>query len=312
MEYILQKYDHVRSHNSSLWSDKSQKKIYEFEYFKLKEMSSPTDEKFNTLIVDDEEHAITILMRHLKNHFPNLEADQAVSIKEMLEKVSQNKYDIIFLDNYLENEEGLYYIDEIKKHNPDVYVIAVSQDHNINLVLKMIENGASDFLTKEDIFEASGRFYATIHRAITFANGKRQVRNMFQTLIEEQQIFYAEFGLDQLKGIVLKYYDGPEELKDEVLNFGVRSITSLQDSPNTLAKLPYKKINYDVFVYVYGLHENPEYWSIEGAKMLFIPSAVTPLLLDPQNALSSEKLFEEANIEEKETIKQLKFKFCGI
>lgn len=276
-------------------------------------MSDQVNEEYHTLIVDDEPNAITILQRNLKKHFPFLVTDSAGSVGEMLKKVKEKRYDIIFLDNYLENEEGLYYIEEIKKFIPDIYVIAISQDHDINLVLKMIEKGASDFLTKEDIFESSGRFYATIHRAITYANGKKQVRNMFQALIEEKQIFYAEFCLDRVRGVVMKYFDGPMNMRDDVLSFGVRSITSLQDSPNTLAKLPYKKLNYDAFVYVYGNVEgDKEDWFIEGAKILFIPSAVTPLLLDPLNAIASEQLFEKTSYEKPESVEELKLKFCGI
>ena len=230
-------------------------------------------------------------------------------LQKMKELLSIRKFDIIFLDNYFADREGIDYIPLIRKLNPNAYVIAISQDESIDLALRMLDAGASDFLTKGDIFSASGRFYSTINRAIVDANGRQQIMKMFQTMLIEAQIFLAWFEVSPKKGIEMEYFDGPTNLKNDVLEFGVRSLTALQDSPKTIANLPFRNTNYDAIIYVIGKEmRSGDVW-IKGAYLLFYPRAIEPLL--PKISDLGES-FESLDIQNKEAVLSLKARFLGL
>ncbi len=272
-------------------------------------MAITAETSFKTLIVDDSPRDAEVLKRNLIKHFSLLDLELVEDLQEMKELLSVRKFDIIFLDNYFADREGIDYIPLIRKLNPNAYVIAISQDESIGLALRMLDAGASDFLTKGDIFSASGRFYSTINRAIVDANGKQQIMKMFQTMLMEAQIFLAWFEVNAKKGIEMKYFDGPTNLKNDVLEFGVRSLTALQDSPKTIANLPFRKTNYDAIIYVIGREMGSGDVRIKGAYLLFYPRAIEPLL--PKNSELGQS-FENLNIQDKEAILSLKAKFLGI
>ncbi len=105
----------------------------------------------NILIVDDDTDVLTAMRLLLKS-----KANHVVTEKNpnnIVSLIQQNKFDIIILDmnfNGLINtgNEGLFWLNKIKSTNTDVSVILITAYGDLDLAIKSLKQGASDFLVK--------------------------------------------------------------------------------------------------------------------------------------------------------------------
>ena len=103
------------------------------------------------LIIDDNTQILESLRILLKDEFETIDIVPKPSrIHEMLWR---NTYDIILLDmNYAMGEtsgnEGIFWLNEIKKTDPLLPVILITAYGDIELAVKAIREGATDFITK--------------------------------------------------------------------------------------------------------------------------------------------------------------------
>lgn len=61
--------------------------------------------------------------------------------------------DLILLDHYMKPMDGMEALAEIKKYNPDIFVIYISGQEEIHVPIIAKENGAFDYLVKTDVTE---------------------------------------------------------------------------------------------------------------------------------------------------------------
>jgi DNA-binding NtrC family response regulator len=103
------------------------------------------------LIIDDNRQILESLRILLKDEFELIDTISKPSrIPEMLWR---NKYDIILLDmNFAMGEtsgnEGIFWLNEIKKNDPLLPIILITAYGDIELAVKAIREGATDFITK--------------------------------------------------------------------------------------------------------------------------------------------------------------------
>ncbi|RLD71464.1 MAG: sigma-54-dependent Fis family transcriptional regulator, partial [Bacteroidetes bacterium] len=103
------------------------------------------------LIIDDNTQILESLRLLLKDEFKTIDIVPKPSrIHEMLWR---NTYDIILLDmNFAMGEtsgnEGIFWLNEIKKTDPLLPVILITAYGDIELAVKAIREGATDFITK--------------------------------------------------------------------------------------------------------------------------------------------------------------------
>jgi DNA-binding NtrC family response regulator len=103
------------------------------------------------LIVDDDQDVLTAVRLLLKT-----EAKEVVTEKNpenLKTHLSKANFDLILLDmNFTSSintgNEGFYWLNEIKKINPDSSVIMITAYGDIDLAVRSLKEGASDFVVK--------------------------------------------------------------------------------------------------------------------------------------------------------------------
>lgn len=71
--------------------------------------------------------------------------------------------DIIFLDYNMERMNGFEVLKKIKATNPNIYVVMISSQDNIKTAVEAINNGAFDYITKDnDVFEKMSKIISNI------------------------------------------------------------------------------------------------------------------------------------------------------
>ena len=103
------------------------------------------------LVVDDNVQILESLRILLKEEFQAIDVISSPSrINEMLWR---NQYDVVMLDmNFAMGEtsgnEGIFWLNEIKKRDPQLPIILITAYGDIELAVRAIQEGAMDFITK--------------------------------------------------------------------------------------------------------------------------------------------------------------------
>lgn len=103
------------------------------------------------LIVDDDEDVLTALRLLLKSSVKNVVVNKNPNtINSLLDK---HNFDVVVLDmnfNGIVNtgNEGLYWLGKIKEFNTEIDVILITAYGDIDLAIRSLKKGASDFLVK--------------------------------------------------------------------------------------------------------------------------------------------------------------------
>ena len=103
------------------------------------------------IIVDDNKGVLSTLKLLLKNHFENIIA--LPSPVTLLSAIRQENPDVVLLDmNFTDalnsGNEGLYWLHEIKKIHPALPVVLFTAYADIDLAVRGIKEGATDFVVK--------------------------------------------------------------------------------------------------------------------------------------------------------------------
>ena len=103
------------------------------------------------LVVDDDKDILTAVRFLLKPEVKTIVTES--NPENMLAILTENRYDILLLDmNYNSSintgNEGLYWLRQIKSWDTNIQVIMITAYADIDLAIKCLKEGASDFLVK--------------------------------------------------------------------------------------------------------------------------------------------------------------------
>jgi len=98
------------------------------------------------LIVDDEANIRKILNRTLAQ--AGWDAETASSGAEAIEMVSQENYDLVLLDLYMEPIDGMKVFEKIRQRDADTVVIILTAHGSIESAVEALRLGAYDYLFK--------------------------------------------------------------------------------------------------------------------------------------------------------------------
>ncbi|GAB6072159.1 sigma-54 dependent transcriptional regulator [Venenivibrio stagnispumantis] len=102
--------------------------------------------QLSVLVIDDEKNIRDILKDIIEDEGHTVSvADSIASAKELIKKT---EFDIIFLDIWLPDGDGVSLIDFIKKNQQDAKIVMISGHANIPIAVKSLKEGAYDFLEK--------------------------------------------------------------------------------------------------------------------------------------------------------------------
>lgn len=130
------------------------------------------------LIVDDNEGVLKSLRYALKPEFELVEGIR--SPNQLNSALRDQNYDVILLDmNFTAGKntgnEGLFWLKEILKTDPDMPVIMITAYGDVELAVKAIRNGAMDFILKPWDLD---KLLSTIHAGIKYRQSRREVNQL--------------------------------------------------------------------------------------------------------------------------------------
>lgn len=103
------------------------------------------------LVIDDDEDVLTALRLMLKSLVREVVTEKSPS--NIISRIQRQKFDVIILDmnfNGLVNtgNEGIFWLNKIKKEDPGAQVILITAYGDIDLAIRSLKEGACDFLIK--------------------------------------------------------------------------------------------------------------------------------------------------------------------
>jgi len=136
--------------------------------------------KGNILIVDDNKSIISALEIFLGPEFDHV---QGISNPNLIPSELKNRdYNLVILDMNFQagintGNEGLFWLNHIKENNPDVSVVLITAYSDVELAVKALKQGATDFIPKP--WENS-KLLATVKAAIQLNFSKMEVGQLKQ------------------------------------------------------------------------------------------------------------------------------------
>ncbi len=148
-------------------------------------------EKLRTLVVDDELGMCLGIKKALRNYtmmLPGMEdefgfdVDMAESAETALEKITENRPDILLLDYKLPSMSGLELLEKITVKDAEMVTIMITAFASLETAVTAVKRGAFDFLAKP--FEPA-ELRATIKKAAESLLYARQLRKL---ALEKHQV----------------------------------------------------------------------------------------------------------------------------
>jgi len=107
--------------------------------------------KGSLLVIDDNKNVLTALRILLTNYFEKVTL--LSSPNQILGTLREAKPDVVLLDMNFSaginsGNEGLFWLSEIKKQDADLPVVLFTAYADIDLAVKALKQGASDFVVK--------------------------------------------------------------------------------------------------------------------------------------------------------------------
>ncbi|MCP4580702.1 MAG: sigma-54-dependent Fis family transcriptional regulator [candidate division Zixibacteria bacterium] len=130
------------------------------------------------LIIDDDEDVLQAARLFLKQHIATVHTDK--NPKRIPELLAQNNYDVILLDmnftrDVASGKEGFFWLDKILKIDPSAVIILITAFGDIEMAVRAIKCGATDFVLKPWQNE---KFLATISAGISLRKSKFEVASL--------------------------------------------------------------------------------------------------------------------------------------
>ena len=98
------------------------------------------------LIIDDEKNICSAIKGILEDE--GYDCDYSLNYADGFRKLQENKFDVLFLDIWLPDIDGVEGLKEVKRHFPETEVIMISGHGTIETAVDTIRYGAYDFLEK--------------------------------------------------------------------------------------------------------------------------------------------------------------------
>ena len=120
------------------------------------------------LIIDDEDPIRNLLARMVE--LEGYHASKAADCRSALKMLETQHFEVVLCDVFLPDGNGVDFIFDIHKIQPDTAVILLTAHGNIADGVQAIKNGAFDYITKGD---DNRKIIPTISRAVEEADKKK-------------------------------------------------------------------------------------------------------------------------------------------
>ena len=132
----------------------------------------------NILIIDDDEDVLRAARLLLKRHF--LRVDTESQPDHIPQRLSTDSYDVILLDMNFKQDmssghEGFQWLDRILALDPGAVVIMITAYGGVELAVKAMKEGATDFVMKPWENE---KLLATLHAAMKLRQSRQEAERL--------------------------------------------------------------------------------------------------------------------------------------
>lgn len=130
------------------------------------------------LVVDDNRNVLTALDLLLSREFTGVKCISKPG--QILNELSRESYSAVLLDmNYTAGQntgnEGLFWLRELMKQDPDLSVVMITAFGDIELAVTALKDGAVDFVLKP---WDNQKLLATMHTAVRLSESRRKVKSL--------------------------------------------------------------------------------------------------------------------------------------
>ena len=164
------------------------------------------------LVVDDNKNVLSALRILLDNYFDTV---QLLSNPNQLPvKLKEYAPDVVLLDMNFSaginsGNEGLYWLSQIKKYDPDLPVVLFTAYADINLAVRALKEGACDFVVKP---WDNAQLVATLQSAYSLRQSRKEIKRLREkqeainswSLRENDVCWGQSFAMKELRTIVEK------------------------------------------------------------------------------------------------------------
>jgi putative nucleotidyltransferase with HDIG domain len=126
------------------------------------------------LLVDDEERILDTFSMILDAHGYYVKTASRSDVA--LSLISEDEFNIVFLDQFLGRAKGLDLMQRMSEIDPELYYVTITANGSIDLAVESLKNGASDFITKPF-------FITDLIKSIGYVNKKRELDNQRKELL---------------------------------------------------------------------------------------------------------------------------------
>jgi DNA-binding NtrC family response regulator len=131
--------------------------------------------KGNILIVDDNKNIISTLEILLGPEFDTVKG--LTNPNQIPTELRTTDYNLVILDMNFQagintGNEGIYWLNQIKKSHPDISLVLITAYSDVELAVKALKEGATDFVPKP---WDNSKLLATVKAAIQLNLSKREV-----------------------------------------------------------------------------------------------------------------------------------------
>lgn len=137
--------------------------------------------KSKILILDDNKSVLTAIEMLLLSHFEDVFV--LSNPNSLISDIQKHKIDVVLLDmnfraGIKNGNEGVYWLNQVLKYDPNISVIVITAYGDIELAVKVVKKGAFDFILKP---WDNNKLISTIHAAIKLRQSKLENASLLKT-----------------------------------------------------------------------------------------------------------------------------------
>ncbi|UCF21021.1 MAG: response regulator [Gemmatimonadota bacterium] len=158
-----------------------------------------TQKTASILVVDDETTVVNLISRQLGRD--GLACEKTSSAYQALELLDTGDFDVVITDISMPEMSGIELLKHVKQHDPEMQVIVVTGNPNVDFAVEAIRSQVDDYLVKPfelaQLSHSVGR--ALAHRALLREN--RRYREELEELVGEQAQQIERLFMDGLSAL---------------------------------------------------------------------------------------------------------------
>ncbi|HEY8400521.1 MAG TPA: response regulator [Cytophagaceae bacterium] len=194
--------------------------------------------EFKVLLVDDNEDDSYFFIKALNDSGVKADVSKTTDGDAALKRIKSSEFDCIFLDYVLPGMDGLDILKEIRRNGIETPVIMLTGQKDESTIVRLMQEGATDYLSKDSLNPESLR--------LSIENSQRIYIAKKEKLLAEQALKISEARLSEAQRIA-KIGNWEYDYKDRTLflsNEANRILEFSSDSSPTLLKF-FKKVHPD-------------------------------------------------------------------